>query len=353
MMRDGVLDDALARFAATGPEFGGGLSNHGPMAAEALVALGRADAVERWTDGYITNQLGHPESRNPIDPADWREPLGDIARAGDWIAFFDRELRERPWRDVLETWTARLAPGIMAGATHGIIRTAHAVRTLGSGETPGRLHELAEGLAYWAARYQTLPGAPIATGSLSAADALPLVPLVPDNMRKMGGLIFRAVQQVEHIDFAPAIDLIAADGDSVDNAISDITRTFAGQYLANAGPAWIAFVHTVTAPAALRTLAPHLSDGTRSLALRYTWQSCAAIYSALGRPATSADAKPTPPDAVADGDPADVADLIEQAIASRDEHAIKFTEACLREHRLAPDRTYIAAIRDAVKRPRR
>jgi hypothetical protein len=53
------------------------------------------------------------------------------------------------------------------------------------------------------------------------------------------------------------------------------------------------------------------------------------------------------------GDPADVADLIEQAIASRDEHAIKFTEACLREHRLAPDPAYIAAIRDAVTRPRR
>ena len=39
-----ALDEALERLARKGPEYGGGLSNHGPMAAEALVALGRARA---------------------------------------------------------------------------------------------------------------------------------------------------------------------------------------------------------------------------------------------------------------------------------------------------------------------
>ena len=48
-----VLDEGLSRLAVTGPEFRGGLSNHGPMAAEALVRLGRADAVEHWLDGYL------------------------------------------------------------------------------------------------------------------------------------------------------------------------------------------------------------------------------------------------------------------------------------------------------------
>jgi hypothetical protein len=48
-----VLDEGLSRLAATGPEFRGGLSNHGPMATEALVRLGRADAVEHWLDGYL------------------------------------------------------------------------------------------------------------------------------------------------------------------------------------------------------------------------------------------------------------------------------------------------------------
>src|SRR6202041_3907505 len=53
-----VLDEGLTRLAATGPEFRGGLSNHGPMAAEAMVRLGRADAVEGWLGGYLRRAGG-------------------------------------------------------------------------------------------------------------------------------------------------------------------------------------------------------------------------------------------------------------------------------------------------------
>jgi hypothetical protein len=47
-----VLDEALERFRGTGPEYGGGLANHGPMAAEALVAMGRTEAVPQWVEAY-------------------------------------------------------------------------------------------------------------------------------------------------------------------------------------------------------------------------------------------------------------------------------------------------------------
>jgi len=46
------FDDALEILDGAGPEYAGGLSNHGPMAAEALFAMGRADAVVPWTEGY-------------------------------------------------------------------------------------------------------------------------------------------------------------------------------------------------------------------------------------------------------------------------------------------------------------
>ncbi|MCI0614926.1 hypothetical protein L0244_18190, partial [bacterium] len=36
-----VMDEALEMLAATGPEYQGGLANHGPMASEALIAMGR------------------------------------------------------------------------------------------------------------------------------------------------------------------------------------------------------------------------------------------------------------------------------------------------------------------------
>ena len=40
--------------------------------------------------------------------------------------------------------------------------------------------------------------------------------------------------------------------------------------------------------------------------------------------------------------------LIDMAIASADEHAIKLTEACLREHAVRPSPAYLAAARHAI-----
>jgi hypothetical protein len=41
-------------------------------------------------------------------------------------------------------------------------------------------------------------------------------------------------------------------------------------------------------------------------------------------------------------------ELIDHAVASGDEHAIKFTEACLRENAILPDPAYLAAAWSAV-----
>ena len=68
-----TFDEALERFAVTGPEFGAGLSNHGPMAADALVALGRGAEVLRWSEFYADRLAARPSETNPIDPVEWRE----------------------------------------------------------------------------------------------------------------------------------------------------------------------------------------------------------------------------------------------------------------------------------------
>jgi hypothetical protein len=337
-----VLDEVLDEFARRGPEFGPGLSNHGPMAAEALVALGRDDAVAPWSEWYVAKLDGPPDARNPIARDEWREALGDIRRAGDWSAYFARELAERPWQEALDLWVARLSPGIMAGATHGILRTAHAVRSLGRGETPYRMRELAEGLAYWAARYQELPSSeearPVAGGVQAALAGVELV----DARVPRRGLIFNVVKSVETTDFAPVIGRVDVSVE-VDAFVGDVTRTFVRRYLAHADTAAIAFVHTVTAPSALRILAPHLSEPTMRSAMRYAWQACASIYAAYGghgsvEPHMDVEYRQD--------------DLIDRAVAARDEHAIKFTEACLREHALSGDRAFLVAADDAVRRLR-
>lgn len=336
-----AIDQALTMLDGCGPEFGGGLSNHGPMAAEALVRLGRPELVEGWVARYRIRLGDRPSSISTIDPTDWQEALGDLRRVTDWEVFFARELDGAPWAEVLERWVPRLAPGIMAGATHGLIRTAHAVRSLAEGETSERRTEFVAGLSYWAARYQELPGVPGPAHPRLPSQAIDAVPVLPHSLRTPNpGTIFRAVADLDGFEpFAGAVDL-AAPGDDLDGFISDLTVTMARRYLQNAGSAAIAFVHTVTAPSALRMIAPFVTPGTARLAARYAWQACAAIHSRSSQPV---------PVVLPDVLPARE-DLIDRAVFSMDEHAIKFTEACLREYVLHPDPAFLAGPADLSAR---
>ena len=239
-----------------------------------------------------------------------------------------------PWGKVLETWVARLAPGVMAGATHGLIRTAHAVRSLAAEDTKERRAEFVTGLAYWAARYQTLPGmlnedAQPRLPSAAIAD-LPIMPPRTRNRRPTS--IFEAVKELDDFDpFERAVNM-AAPGEDISAFISDLTSTMAELYLQNAGPASISYVHTVTAPSALRMMLPYLSVKTASLGARYAWLACAAIHSRGHYPR---DVEPLAKTPSAD-------DLIDRAVFSGDEHAIKYTEACLRENALNPNPAFLA-----------
>jgi Questin oxidase-like len=338
-----TIDEALDILHRTGPDLINGNSNHGPMVAEALLALGRPDSVIPWIESYKSRFQDRPQARTAISPEGWYEALGDRGRSADWVAFFDRKLAEAPWQAVLQTWVLRLAPGLMAAATHGLIRTGHAVRSLAGGETPRRLHELAEGLGYWAARYQVLPGRP--SGRQTRHSPREAV----QSVRRVHGPDFEAqgsiVQQVKGLDeqpqFTTAIDLVDTAGDS-SRFISELTETFAGIYLANP-KGLIAFVHTVTAPSALRLLAPYLTDADARLAARYAWQACAAIYAWYSTTPPPSTANLTPPTEGADA-------LIARAVAAGGAHTIKFTEACLREYALHPKPVYLVAARDAADR---
>src|SRR4030095_3915303 len=118
-----VRDDALERLRGTGPEALHGAPNHGPTAAEALVALGRPEEVPAWTDDYRRELGPIPQARSPVTENTWQGALGAIDRIGDWQTFFQAQLAKAPWRTVFVQWMDRLIPGLMAGGTHGLIRT--------------------------------------------------------------------------------------------------------------------------------------------------------------------------------------------------------------------------------------
>jgi hypothetical protein len=109
----GQLDEAYQRLHATGPEFDGWLSNHGPMGAEAIVRHGHAAELGPWLDGYITRLEEFPRGLGPIGGG-WRDALGDPRRIADWTGYFRAELAGQPWREVLGTLWPRLLPGVVA-----------------------------------------------------------------------------------------------------------------------------------------------------------------------------------------------------------------------------------------------
>ena len=67
----GILDEAYQRLHQTGPEFDGWLSNHGPMAAEAMVRHGRPAASPRKNAVQSVTRRGLPSASGqsaPIGP---------------------------------------------------------------------------------------------------------------------------------------------------------------------------------------------------------------------------------------------------------------------------------------------
>ena len=336
-----AMEEALGLLAKTGPEYAGRLANHGPMAAEALIVLGRPDAVVPWVEKYRRRLYEHPPGGHPIDAKAWREALGQGGRVGDWIVFFDRQVEERPWKDVLKEWVPLLAPGVIAAAFHGVIRTAHAVRSLDARESRARRRELAEGLGYWAATYEVLPESAAVTGHRTPSAAMSEVPSLPvERQIHTGNITDRLAPLDRFPPFAGVANMVDANGDA-SGFISNLTETFAAVYLENVPPgSVITYIHTVTGPSAIRLLLPHLNANARATLLRYGWQGAAALYAASGGKSSSLAPAPT---VKGDRD-----DLVDRAVATGDEHAIKFTEACLREYALNPKPVYLAAARAAV-----
>src|SRR5215467_12249477 len=278
----GTFDESLECLRGTGSEVAGGVApNHGPMAAEALVALGRDGDVVAWARRYRRKLDALPSPSSPISAEGWPQVLGATDRFADWVAFFRAQMAEAPWRAVFREWIGRLLPATPSAGAHGLIRTAHALRALGNAETPLRVEELGVALAYWAAYYRKLPGTPHLAGALDLGDALDQIPLFLSGQVRPGmpREVYLLVMQAHGEEFSAAVDS-AAEPDSVENALSSLTEAGARLYLANATRQPLVLLHTVTVSAALRLLLPHLPAELHKTALAYVWQNVAATAAA-------------------------------------------------------------------------
>ena len=323
-----VLDESLSRLSVTGPEFRGGLSNHGPMAAEAMIGLGRADDVEPWLDGYLRLLEQARRATDRITDQTWRDALGVPRRVADWELYLAGQLAEEPWQQVLARWWPRLVPGLAAAATHGIIRTSHAARSLAQAPSEERLAELARGLAYWAASYLELPGSPRTAGSLDLDAAVSGLPVAAGPVQP--GLITARLRTSLAAEprFPAAVGALRPPAD-VPADLGELARMFVRIFMVYGRTQPIDFLHAVTAPVAARSVLGLLPAGQARPTYDALWQVAAGLYSAYAVEAVPEPlprTEPPAPDA-----------LIDRAVAAGDVHAIKLTEACLRLHAESPD----------------
>jgi hypothetical protein len=337
-----AMNDALEQCSDLGFEMSPGFATHWAMGSETLTKLGHPEVVHEWAGIYRTKRhhFPRPSPLTPIDgaePASWEAALGDFDhRAGDWQVLFEHELADGPWQEVLVRWWPRLIPGVAAGLTHGLIRTMHAVRSIeASNGTPTTLQirELATGLAYWAAHHVQQPGQAALLGEGRLPAILASIPrLDPD--QKIGlrdkGLF---LHMPDIAGWGQAVSQLASP-DDIQSALSDMIVTFVQVNLAHPDQLAIPLIHTVTAPAALRVMLPHLPEELHLLSFIAVWRANAALLATFA-PQRAAELADVAPDG---GEPTvSERELAERAVEHGDEHALKYTEACLREYRLRPD----------------
>ena len=321
-MSDDVLNEAYQRFQGTGPEWGEDqLTNHGPMAVEVLVRRGRSAEVERWVDRYLRRLDELPSASDRITDDNWAEALGAGRRVGDWSAYFGWELRERPWREVLAQWWPRLLPGIVAGATHGVIRVSHVVRALLAGaESQQSYDELANGLAFWAARYQVVPGSGV-TGGAGGFDPAAEFDGMPRIGVQAGTVANRFGQLTQTAGWSRVVSAAGASPDP-ERALADLVNAATLRYLRYGHGSPVLLVHTATAPNAVLHTLPALPRELWAPSLAAVWATSAAIWAAYA-PAEAAPREVLPA-APGGADPA--GEAIDLAVTHGDEHVIKFTD---------------------------
>jgi hypothetical protein len=174
------------------------------------------------------------------------------------------------------------------------------------------------------------------------ADALADLPYLTDDAPRTL-LISDRVAAVADIadEFEQAVASLGWTGSALD-LLDQLAAGGALAYLRNAdsGGAF-GLLHAVTSPLACELVLPWLAEEDRDAALGYVWQAAAALHVAYDIDRVTAVALVAAPSPET---------LVELALASGDEHAIKLTEAALRTFARSGDKVVLLAAADASAR---
>ncbi len=311
------LLDAGQAWSAT---YRGRMSNHLPMAQQALLDLGAsAERLQSFTEAEETHlEPRDPARPSPVDVArDLGRPDSDVA----WRAHFaGRIAKLGPPAALLEA-LALLLPGAGAIAFHGLIRTGHAVLA-------GHDGELAAGLAHWASHFMPLPTADEAP--LSLADWLQALTSLPRPAGLAGSVI---VDRMQAWGRTHGFAAVAGRLQHGPDTLHDLALLAARTYAATGN---FTVLHLLTASHAMSVLqpwwpAPELPRG-------FGVAAAAGLLASGAVPSIGLDDLPCRPWPV----------LITAACEQDDAHVIKLTHAARRLDRRWPDPAWRRAVQRAI-----
>jgi len=313
------LLDAGQSLSAT---YGGGLSNHLPMAQQALLELGVS--TERLLDFTEAHKvLLEPRGCAELGPIAPASDLGRPASDAAWRLHFTGRISALGCSDALREALQLLLPGSGAIAFHGLIRTSHAVLA----DHPG---ELAAGLAHWASHFMPLPvasdGPPLAlTDWLQALAALPRPAyppraLIADRMRVWGGVT--------------GFDRTAGSLQQDDETLRELALLAARTYAATGN---FTVLHLLTACHAMAVLAPWRPVGSEVMR-NFSAAAAAGLLASAAVPVLELDRAPGRPWSV----------LISAACVQNDPHVIKLAHAAWRLDQCWADPAWRVAVERAI-----
>ncbi|NCT83338.1 MAG: questin oxidase family protein [Comamonadaceae bacterium] len=315
------LHHLLDAGAALAPTYRGRLSNHLPMAQQALLELGASAArLQAWTERYETQLEPRVAARPAVVTP--RRDLGRPDAEAAWQAHFAARIAEAGAAATLREALPVLLDGAGAIAFHGLIRTAHAVLA-------GHDGELAFGLAHWAAHFLPLPtradGPPLAL-----ADWLRALQQLPRPAYPAGSLISGRLQAwAASPEFAAVAGRLRHDA----GTLRDIALLAARTYAASGN---FTVLHLLTGSQAMSVLQPWWP--MPELARGFSVAAAAGLLASGAEPALQLDRPPGRPWQA----------LIAAACAQDDAHVIKLTHAAWRLDRRWPDPAWRRAAERAI-----
>jgi hypothetical protein len=335
------------------PEFNQGLTNHLPMAIQALQSMHATTAQIGRLSSHLAPSLDvltQPANQKTLSEAQVKALVGKRSHYSELLNYFTQLLNgqsiEQRQTDISK-WLDFLLPGLSAAAFHPMIRLAHAISSdseTNTKETPystnqyDKESETPNALAYWVFAYQELAW-PVnqLRSSSSLSDTIDaLINALTDNLswpaNRLGkSLVTDDMQKVQqHFSF---------DGLTLKPAINEITLIEMEEAILNLYLATDDFtiLHGVTATYAARII---IDKYNPKQMLTYLWQGLVIAFLSKG---VNVQHIQETQQKLLDIKALTTKEIKHRACNSLDSHTIKLAAACLKMYTITQNNQYLLA----------